>query len=205
MASSSSTSASFTFPNVAHLVTTKLDHLTYLQWNTQVVPILIANDLLGIVEGTEPCPPKHLPASSEQAVPSLNPAYSLWVKKDQFILSWLNSTLADSVLTAVYGLRTSRQVWQFLSTKFASQSRTRINQLMRQLQTLHQGNKSCTEFINAAKHLSHQLAAAGRAISDEDLITYVLGGLHPSFNPFVPSFFCLHEIDLCHLKTFMLN
>jgi hypothetical protein len=159
----------------------------YKTWSFTVIPILKSHDLMGIVDGTEPCPPQFLPSTTEKEEPSLNPAFSLWVKKDQFILGWINITLAESVLSAIYGLQTSHQVWKFLATKFASPSRTRIVQLRRQLQTLKQGSKSCAEYVNFAKLLTHQLATVGKAIDDDELITYILVGLNPSFNPFVVS------------------
>jgi hypothetical protein len=74
-----------------------------------------------------------------------------------------------------------------LATKFVSPSHTRIAQLQRQLQTLQQGSISCAEFVNFAKLLAHQLAMVGKAVEDDELITYILGGLNSSFNPFVVS------------------
>lgn len=186
---SSSSALSFTFPNVSPFMTYKLSGPNnYLPWTSQLVPTLNTYDLMGIVDGTEPCPPKTLPPSSYKEEPSLNPAYSLWFRKDQFILSWINATLSESVLSTTYGLRTSYQIWQFLATKFASQSRSRIAQLRRELQTLHQGSQSCADFLNSAKLLAHQLSTARKKVEDEELITYVIGGLNPTYNHFVTSF-----------------
>jgi transposase InsO family protein len=187
MASPSTTVASYVFPNLTPLISLKLEGPNYITWSFTIVPILKSHDLMGIVDGTEPCPPQFLPPASDKEEPSLNPAYSLWVKKDQFILSWINITLAESVLSTIYGLHTSHQVWKFLATKFASPSRTRIAQLRRQLQTLQQGSKSCTEYVTSAQLLAHQLATVGKAVDDDELITYIIGGLNSSFNPFVVS------------------
>jgi transposase InsO family protein len=184
---SSSSATTYVFPNLTPLVSLKLEGPNYITWSFTVVPILKSHDLMGIVDGSEPCPPQYLPSTADKEDVSVNPAFSLWVKKDQFILSWINITLAESVLSTIYGLQTSHQVWKFLATKFASPSRTRIAQLRRQLQTLQQGSKSCAEYVNFAKLLAHQLATVGKAIDDDELITYILGGLHPSFNPFVVS------------------
>jgi hypothetical protein len=148
---SSSSSTSYTFPNLAPLVSLKLEGPNYHTWSLTIVPILKSHDLLGIVDGTDLCPPKFLSTSSEKEEASLNPDYSLWVKNDQFILSWINVTLVESVLSTTFGLHTSHQVWKFLASKFASHSRTRIAHLRRQLQTLQQGSKSCAEFVNFAE------------------------------------------------------
>jgi transposase InsO family protein len=186
MASSSSTVTTYIFPNLTPSVSLKLEGPNYITWSFTIIPILKSHELMGIVDGSEPCPSQFLPPTPNKEE-TLNPAYSLWVKKDQFILSWLNITLSENVLSTIYGLQTSHQVWKFLATKFASPSRTRIAQLRRQLQTLQQGSKSCAEYVNFAKLLAHQLSTVGKAIDDDELITYILGGLNPSFNPFVVS------------------
>ncbi|KAL6314116.1 hypothetical protein AAG906_011854 [Vitis piasezkii] len=101
---------------------------------------------------------------------SLNPAYVVWQKKDQ--------------------------VWTALQTRFSSQSRSRISHLKRQLQTLTQGTKSCSEYLESAKTLADQLAAAGKPVDDQDLISFLLGGLQSSYTPFVTSFnFASRETD----------
>jgi hypothetical protein len=103
-------------------------------------------------------------------------------------LSWINLTLFEKVLSTVYGLTTSRQVWLSLENRFASKSMSRITQLKRQLQTLHQGSKSCLDYITTAKECADQLAVIGKPVHDDDLITYIIGGLNSVFNPFIASF-----------------
>jgi hypothetical protein len=141
MASSSNMfAASYTFPNVSHIVSIKLDSGNYIRWLMQIEHVLKANELLGIIDGTEPCPPIQVPASADKDEQVPNPAYSLWVKKDQSILGWINATLTETVLSTIYGLCTSHEVWRFLAIWFASLLRTRFAQIKRQLQTLQQGN-----------------------------------------------------------------
>jgi hypothetical protein len=98
MMTSSSSTLSFTFPNISPFMTYKLaGPNNYLPWKSQPVPTLTTYELIGIVDGTELCPPKTLPSSSDNEEPSLNPPYSLWFRNDQFILSWINATLAARV------------------------------------------------------------------------------------------------------------
>lgn len=64
---------------------------------------------------SEPCPLKFFPTSKnkalDQASETLNPEFTLWEKKDQYILSWFIATLSEKVVSTVYGLNASRQVW----------------------------------------------------------------------------------------------
>jgi hypothetical protein len=97
-------------------------------------------------------------------------------------------TLSESVLATVYGLNTSRQVWSALASRFASQSRSRISHIKRQLQNLKQGSMTCSDYLRAAKVWADQLAAVGQPIDDEDLIAFIIGGLNPTFNSFITSY-----------------
>ena len=156
---------------------------------------------MGIVYGNEPCPPKYLTDDTGKITTNVNPEYSLWQKKDQCLLSCFNTTLSDRVLSSLYGLNTSRQVWTTLSTCYASQSKARICYLKRQLQTLNQGSKSCDDFLNEAKACSDLLYVAGHPVEEDDLISYILGGLSPAYTTLSLSL----RYPPCPLKTFKQN
>ncbi|KAJ0111910.1 hypothetical protein Patl1_01724 [Pistacia atlantica] len=135
---------------------------------------LKSHDLADLVDGAVPPPSKTLSDGTT------NPTYTVWLKKDTYVLSWLFYT--------VYGMQTSKQVWDALHTRYLSPSRSRIALLRRQLQTITQGNRSCSEFMEEAKNLVDQLAAAGKTTDDQDLISFLLGGLRPAFTPFITTF-----------------
>jgi len=80
---------------------------------------------------------------------------------------------------------TARQVWSALANRYVSPSRSRINQLRRQLQMLGQGTKGCAEFVGTAKILADQLAIIGKPVGDDDIISYIVAGLKPQYNSFV--------------------
>ncbi|KAF9672885.1 hypothetical protein SADUNF_Sadunf11G0091000 [Salix dunnii] len=161
MASSSSDATiPFIFPNLNHLISVKLDGSNYLSWVSQFLPVLRSNDLLSIVDGSETCPSKFLVDSNGKPTLELDPKFTLWTKKDPYLLSWLNATLSETILPTVFGLNTSKE----------------------------QGNKSCTEYIQAAKGWANQLAAVGKSIDDDDLISYIISGLNTAYTPFITSF-----------------
>lgn len=71
---------------------------------------------------------------------------------------------------------------------FSSQSRSRVAHLKTQFQNLHQGLKTCSEYLKSAKAWAYQLATIGKPIEDEDLISLIVSGLNLSFNAFITSF-----------------
>jgi hypothetical protein len=179
-------STNISLPNFNQNPTKLESSNNYLRWQTQVRPALRSSELMGIVDGTDPCPPKFINDDEGKEIP--NPEFSVWTRKDQYVLSWLTTTLSDSVLSTVYGLDTSQQVWAALSSRFASQSRSRITHLKKNLQNLKQGSTSCSEYLRIAKSSADQLAAVGLTVKDDDLISLVMNGLNPSFTNFITSY-----------------
>jgi hypothetical protein len=146
-----SASLTFTLPNSTPLNIVKLDGPNYLDWVPQFLPILRCNALLGIVDGSEPCPPKTL-TNAETQEQQLNRAYVLWQKRDQQLLSWIICSLTPSLVSSMYGLNTSHSAWTALAIRFVSQSKSRISHLTRHLQNLQQGSKTCIEYLNTTRN-----------------------------------------------------
>lgn len=88
----------------------------------------------------------------------------------------------------MYGLNTSQQVWNCLASHSALQSQSRVAHLKHQLQSLCQGNRTCSGFLQMAKTWSDQLAIAGKPFIEDDLISYILSGLNPFFHAFITSY-----------------
>ena len=175
-------SPSFLLPNFPQGIPAKLDGSNYLNWLSRFLPALRSNGLMGIIDGSDPCPPEFL--VDAEGKKTLNPKFTLWIKKDQYLLSWINSTLSEDVLSTVYGLDTSKQVWTALANRFASQSRSRIAHFKRQLKNLTQGSKTCSKHLQTTKSLVDQLATVGKPLLEDDLISYAL---NPLFNKFITS------------------
>jgi hypothetical protein len=102
MQSSNTATLSFMMPNIAHLCQSKLDDNNYLIWVFQFEPILKTNGLMGIVDGSVPCPPKLIPSSLNKTTFDVSiPKYILWEKKDQCILSWFITTLTTPLVPTI--------------------------------------------------------------------------------------------------------
>lgn len=102
------------------LILAKLDGSNYLNWVLQFQPFLRNHYLLGFVDGTEPCPTQFFLILGGRETTKLNPFYFLWTKKEQFILSCLNASLSDKVLSYVYRMTMAHQVWNVLANRYAS-------------------------------------------------------------------------------------
>ena len=75
-----------------------------------------------------------------------------------------SASISEKLVSTVFNLKTSKQVWDSLQARFSSTSRSRIALLKRQLQTLVQGNRPCSAFLEDAKLLADQLTVVGKPV-----------------------------------------
>ncbi|KAM1015438.1 hypothetical protein ACFX13_045975 [Malus domestica] len=63
------------FFSMTTMVNIKLDRTNYPLWLAQILHILKSRDLMGYVDGTLVCPPKHM-----TGVGTVNPTYTSWMQ-----------------------------------------------------------------------------------------------------------------------------
>jgi len=144
-----------------------------------------------MIDGSEEPPTKTLPDDF------FNPAYAIWFKKDNCVLSWLLASISEKLVSTIFNLKTSKQVWDSLQARFSFTSRSCIALFKRQLQILIQGNQPCSAFLEDVKQLVDQLATTGKPVDDQDFITFLIGGLRPTFTPFITFYnFACRDKDL---------
>ncbi|KAL6335807.1 hypothetical protein AAG906_039570 [Vitis piasezkii] len=73
--------------------------------------LLIGYNLVGFVDGTRPCPPPTLTTTND---PTLNPAYSLWVRQDQPILNTIIGSITPTLIPFITTATTSQAAWTTL-------------------------------------------------------------------------------------------
>jgi hypothetical protein len=81
-----------------------------------------------------------------------NPAYKVWYQQDKLILGAIVSTLIGAILPHVYGIKTSREVWNLLEKLFASESKARNLQIRFQIATMKKNNLSIYDYFQKAQN-----------------------------------------------------
>ncbi|XP_019241979.1 PREDICTED: uncharacterized protein LOC109222024 [Nicotiana attenuata] len=133
------------------------------------------------IDGSEPVPKSLL----EDSKP--NPAYKVWVREDQLVLSWIVASVSEGILRQLVGAQSARAAWDKLVAAYASGSKPQIRELKMQLHTLRRDNASIESYIQREKGISDRLAALQHPISNDDLVEFVLAGLGPVYRPFTRS------------------
>uniref|UniRef100_A0A6N2NKC7 Retrovirus-related Pol polyprotein from transposon TNT 1-94-like beta-barrel domain-containing protein n=1 Tax=Salix viminalis TaxID=40686 RepID=A0A6N2NKC7_SALVM len=180
-----SSHSSETSPVIPHLpdISVKLASNNYLLWKTQVIPILRGNGLLSYVQNQDSCPSQTI--TGEDGVSKTNPAAAMWLRTDQLILGWINSSLSDGPLSQVISSETSYDAWHVLQTLYGSHTRDRLQQIKGELQSLNKGSSSLEDYLHKAKSLSLSLRGAGKPMDDDEFIICILRGLGSEFDPMV--------------------
>jgi hypothetical protein len=78
-------------------------------------------------------------------------------------------------------------LWAAIESMYAPQNRARIVNTRLALATAHKGTQSVTEYVGKMRTLGDEMAAAGKPIDNDELLTYILTGLDIEFNPVVTS------------------
>ncbi|KAI8532776.1 hypothetical protein RHMOL_Rhmol11G0240600 [Rhododendron molle] len=185
--SSSSTSTAVTLPpslaflvsNFHSLVNIKLDGTNYLLWRIQVENVVEANGFYEYLDGSVPPPPSQI--RDAQGALTLNPAFTLWRLMDSQLRSCLTASLSQTTLPYALGLRTAYQVWDSLSNRYNSLSKTHVQELRDQLYNLSK-TSTIDAYIDTIKEIAQKLAAAGSPIEDDELVFRALHGLPKVFN-----------------------
>jgi len=172
-------------PAKTHLpdISIKLASNNYLLWKAQVILILRGHGLLGYVTNDISCPDSTITGADGTLQP--NPAAATWLRTDQLILGWINSSLSDGPLSQVINSESCHDAWSVLETLYGSHTRDRIQQMKGELQTLSKGSYSLEDYLHRAKSLALSLRDAGKLMDDDDLIVCILRGLGSEFDPIV--------------------
>ncbi|KAJ9692772.1 hypothetical protein PVL29_011723 [Vitis rotundifolia] len=178
------------FPSLGQSLTIKLDRNNFLIWRNQMLNVVIASGFDDILDGTRPCPPHFLPDPNSTSAttfksPVVNPEYITWQRQNRLVMSWIYSSLTESMMTQIMSYNTAHEIWKSLRQSFASASRAHIMELRLHLQTIRKGGLSMLDYMLRIRNICDNLTAVGELVSEQDQIMAILGGLGPEYNPFV--------------------
>lgn len=143
-----------------HPIILKLDRTNYAFWRAQVLPMIRAHGFEEFIAPTA-MPLAPLLPSNSGAPPRQNPEYAVWIRRDQFLMSWMLASISESMLGHVVRCNTAREVWSVLERLSLSQSKARIMQLRMSLQTTKKLSLSVEEYFMKMRSIADQLSAVG--------------------------------------------
>jgi hypothetical protein len=94
-------------------------------------------------------------------------------------------SMTRDAMAQVSGCETPREVWKFLEQTYASRSKAQVINTRMAPATTQKGNMSISGYLAKMKSLVDDMASTGKALEEEELVSYILAGLNFDFNPVV--------------------
>ena len=165
----------------------KLARGNFILWKTQVLPALRGAQVTGLLDNTDAAPPRMVEITKADKTTALepNPLYGPWIAKDQQVLSYLLNSMSPEILAQVVGKDSTFELWTTVTNLFASQSQSRITNLRIAITNTKKGSMSSSAYMAKMKSLGDELAAAGRPVSDPEMVDYILAGLDRDYDSVV--------------------
>ncbi|KAH9682999.1 retrovirus-related pol polyprotein from transposon RE1 [Citrus sinensis] len=161
----------------------KLDQSNYLIWRSQVLASIRGNRLEKFIDESVTPPPSHTAQRVGDDLRSVeNPEYITWRSQDHMLLGWLLSSMSEGIISLVFSLETSLEVWKAIKVQFGSQSKSKLLHLRYMMNSTRKDDLKVTDYFIKMKNIADNMAAAGSALSDNDLILHILSGLGPEYN-----------------------
>ncbi|KAL9411198.1 hypothetical protein AB3S75_044900 [Citrus x aurantiifolia] len=177
------TAAHLTTVNFTFNTPVKLDQSNYLIWRSQVLASIRGNRLKKFIDESITPPPSHTAQRCDDNLRSVeNPEFATWRAQDQILLGWLLSSMSKGIISLVFNLETSLEVWKAVETQFGSQSKSRLLHLRYLMNSTRKDDLKMTDYFIKMKSITDNMAVAGSALSNDDLILHVLSGLGPDYN-----------------------
>ncbi|KAK1631350.1 hypothetical protein QYE76_005665 [Lolium multiflorum] len=184
MASSSTNPTAGT--NFGHNITEKLTKSNHVLWKARVMSAIRGAQMESFLDTEQALPAKEIEVThGDKTKKEANPAYGMWLAKDQQLLCFLLTTLSREISTQVVNNTTSATLWAAIQGMFTSQTRTRTVNTRIALANLQKGNMTIAEFFGKIRTLADEMAATGKKLDEEDIVSYVLAGLDSDYNSIV--------------------
>lgn len=162
--------------NFCNLITVRLDDSNYVTWKFLLETLLRGCGLMKYIEGSFPCPPRHMVREEDGVTSDMTEEYMNWVQTDSAVMSLLSATLSSAALSCVVGSKNSWEVWKTLRERYGV-SRSTAMQLKTNLYTIQKGTDTINKYFERIKGITDQLATVGINIPNEEIIFIAANGL----------------------------
>jgi hypothetical protein len=99
-------------------------------------------------------------------------------ERDRILLSWILSTLSESMLKRVIGCTNSKQLWEKIHTYFKNRARAMVRKYQSELKNIKKKDtESISEYLLRIKILIDSLDFAGRPVNLQKHVDVILEGL----------------------------
>ncbi|WJX75246.1 hydroxyjasmonate sulfotransferase [Trifolium repens] len=170
------------------LVSPPLDGSNYQSWSKAIKRALLAKNKIKFVNGKLPMPSKD----------DVN--FDSWERCNSMVVSWINRTLSPQIASSVVYIDHAKTLWDDLKERFTKGNYFRFSDLLQEVHSIKQGEKSISDYYTTLKSLWDDLedlrpiedcsctvkCSCGciskvKKSRDSEYVIYFLKGLNDSF------------------------
>jgi len=129
------------------LINLQLDDNNYHQWSRVMRRALLSKNKHKFIDGTLPAP---------ETSTSLQ---ETWERCNMIVISWVTQTLSEQIAQSVVYIEDARDLWEDLREHFSKGDLFRILDLLQDIHSMRQGERTVTEFYTNLKILWEELEA----------------------------------------------
>ena len=129
------------------LVANTFNGENYDNWKRSVIIALSARHKLAFIDGscTRPEP--------------RSPLFTLWLRNNAMVLSWLLNSLNENIRNSVLYLDTALDLWKDLEARFGQSNKARLFQVLKDVSCLTQGDMDIASYYTKARQLWDESSA----------------------------------------------
>jgi len=127
------------------LVSPPLSETNYHSWSRNMRHALLSKNKLKFVDGSIKIPERD------------DPTYEAWERCNMMILSWITHTLSPQIAGSIVYIDVARILWEDLKERFSEGDYFRISDLLQEIHSVKQGERTITQFYTDLKILWEEL------------------------------------------------
>ena len=152
----------------------KLNTTNFLRWQSQITPFVRSLDVLHHLLNGE----KHTEKiKDDEKIKSPNSQYQLWINNDRLLISWLLGIMKEGILSMIFGVETTYEVWTSFEKQLFSIIEEREKNLKNMLMTLKKRSLFFEEYLRDFKNICDNLVVVKKPISNQDKVFQLAHGL----------------------------
>ena len=163
----------------------KLDLNNFLVWRKQVLSTARGHDLQDFLLSSTGGAPVKFAELGDEELEVVTPAYRIWERQDQLLVSWLLSSMTEGVLTRMVNCDTAAQIWKTLEVYFAQQIRAKVSQFKTQLSRTKKIDITMNEYLLKIRNLVDLLVLVGESYTERDHVEAICEGLPDEYETFI--------------------
>ncbi|XP_004512189.1 uncharacterized protein [Cicer arietinum] len=137
----------------AFLINQTLQGPNYYNWSRLMKRALVSKNKAKFINGKLPMPAEN------------DVLFDAWERCNMMVISWITRTLSPSIAQSTIHIENSKSLWDHLKNRFSKGDHFRFSDLLQDLHSIKQGDKSVSDFFTAWSILWEELEVL-RPITD---------------------------------------